>query len=63
MTWSVRHAKELARMTMIDRVILLWIAGVDTVGMFLMWKMLQQRQKDTLKRKFNKIMKKVGVTV
>lgn len=47
---------------MIDRAILLWIAAVDTVGMVLMWKMLQQRQRSVLTRRFNKLMRTIGVT-
>lgn len=48
---------------MYDSIVITWIGVVDTLGVWLMWKMLQERQRTRIRRVVNHALKAMHLEV
>ena len=46
-----------------DTAIIIWIAIMDTLAVYLVWRSVQLKEKARVKRKFNALLRRLGVTV
>lgn len=46
---------------MFDTFVIIWIALVDSVALYFVWRSAQQKEKDRIRRKVSKLLKSLGL--